>query len=845
MRTLKLIKLNRVNLLLVSAGLLLVLLAGAMATRSAWTKLRSKAAFLLKAQTAVLVQTTPVNATFTVRSYGGKCLEFGAPHPLPHQAALGSPVFISDCNGTAAQQVRIEELPGPGHAVILHAGNGVIGRNVTPVVILQAASSAQAGASSVAQAPTAAQLSAGTPEPDQIPLEVQAFTNLPGQKFLLDGDSIILAEDRNLVVEVQNHRGANGTPLVLGHRDLDDSEFWTFAATDGSVKRPTSGFVRISQTDNSADGELRARADFLNAVFGAKWGTVIELDPNVSLNLADTPPLPIPAGVTIRGDRRGTNPGPELVTANKYAQMLDIAGHDVRITGLRLRGPSTNSEGDDRDAIGINAHDDLFTRTIIDHNEMSAWTYAAVRVTGDDISTECNPLDHRDPRSRPQNVLVARNFIHHNERDNNGYGVSTYLGGYAMIEGNTFVANRHAVTGEDGRARTSFRAWYNLVLSYAPCYRLLCHDHEQDFDMHGTGDPLFGDHRGGTGGQYVEIARNTFLGTNRLNFNLRGEPCFLAEFHHNISLRHLTPVIVANSSDPLWPAVVCSADCGGKLKVYESLFGAPNPTARLGVGDFDGDGKDDLFLATGAAWYYAPAGIAEWRFLNAQTDKMDTLLFGDFDGDGRTDVFTQHGFNWDVSWGGASQWEKINVSGPILGNAAIGDFDGNGRADVFYADGHDWFVSSDGVGVFHALDASGYRVSELRFGDFDGDGKTDVFTVGKDWQVSYGGVSGWRPLPHKLTGSVAGLIVADFNGDGRADVATQSFDSLLGWVWKISYGGVGDWTLSRLPRSSIAAIGHFDGNAGADLLLWNGDDVLEIDSGGLGTSRPHSRQDMR
>jgi len=347
----------------------------------------------------------------------------------------------------------------------------------------------------------------------------------------------------------------------------------------------------------------------------------------------------------------------------------------------------------------------------------------------------------------------------------------------------------------------------------------------------------------------MEIARNTFLGVNRKNFDLRGEPCFLAEFHHNVSLRRQTPVIISNTPDLLFPAVVCSADCGGKLEVSDNQFGAANPTNRLGVGDFDGDGKDDLFLATGAAWYYAPAGIAEWRFLNAQTDGINNLLFGDFDGDGRTDVFTQHGYNWDVSWGGASQWEKINVSGSILGNAAIGDFDGDGRADVFYADGREWFVSYGGVGVFQSLDVSSYRVSNLRFGDFDGDGKTDVFSVGNHWQVSYGGTSGWRPLPHKLTNSIANLFVADFNGDGLADVGAPAIISPSGPfssipVWKISYGGVEDWTQSLLPRSSVAAIGRFDDNAGADLLLWNGD-VLEIDPGASGASHSHSRQDMR
>jgi hypothetical protein len=321
--------------------------------------------------------------------------------------------------------------------------------------------------------------------------------------------------------------------------------------------------------------------------------------------------------------------------------------------------------------------------------------------------------------------------------------------------------------------------------------------YNQHFDAHGSNGGY-----GGKAGEYFDVSFNTVRGEQeyyliktRPALMLRGTPD--VGFHFN-----------------------------GNVLVHDDSGEA------LSFKDVDGDDLER-------------AGKFEAVGNQYDADYSQELATGDFDGDGRTDVFTQHGYNWDVSWGGASQWDKINLSGPILGNAAIGDFNGNGRADVFYADGHTWFVSDDGVGVFHALDASGYRVPELRFGDFDGDGKTDVFTVGNHWQVSYGGVSGWQPLPHKLTGSVAGLIVADFNGDGRADVATPSYNSLLGWVWKISYGGASDWTQARLPRSSIAAIGRFDGNAGADLLLWNSGDGLEIDSGGVGTSRPHSRQDMR
>src|ERR1700730_17685673 len=42
-----------------------------------------------------------VVTSFFVRSYAGKCVDFG---PGPH--AVGSPVFIFDCNHAATQQLR-------------------------------------------------------------------------------------------------------------------------------------------------------------------------------------------------------------------------------------------------------------------------------------------------------------------------------------------------------------------------------------------------------------------------------------------------------------------------------------------------------------------------------------------------------------------------------------------------------------------------------------------------------------------------------------------------------------------------------------------------------------------
>jgi|CXWL01.1.fsa_nt_gi hypothetical protein len=817
--------------------------------------------------------TQPQPPTFTVISYGGKCLDFGAPPQI-----AGAPVFIYTCNGTIAQHVVVQEI-NARHEVILRAGTKVIGvklsappavlsRAVDPIVrdhrgapplsspppppslvlpntgaILQGQrSNAQLAAPPfVMMTPVAEPSMAGNlllELQDDVSrqggrMEVTALSgSASGQIFVLDGDSIILAADRTRVVKVLNNRGTNRTPLVLGSRNLADNEFWTVVATDKSNRKPTSGFVRVPQEMN-----------FGRALEQAHWGTVIEIASGTSIELRDYPNPYNPAldyahvhigdGITIRGDRRGTLLGPELSMRNvTKGAMIAIEGPDVRITGLRLRGPSRDTDIDQTPVWGIGTEQDhLQARVIIDHNDISDWPGAAMTVSGAAEPGICT--DMGDPRgSRPNNLRVARNFIHHNQKQEAGYGVRAEMNSFPLIEGNTFVSNRHAIKAS-GWGCTSYLAWNNLVLWAAPTQTkvLVARWTAHDFDVHGTGGNGFG----GRAGQYFEIAGNTFLGTQykHENFDLRGEPNYRVEFHHNVSLR--------SRED----AVVCS-DCGAKNKffVYDNnQFNTnPNPTTRLGVGDFDGDGTDDVFLATGSAWYYAPAGNAEWRFLNAQTDGIGTLLFGDFDGDGRTDVFTQHGREWLVSWGGASLWEKINESNPALSEFRVGDFIGDKRADIFYADGQRWWISDGGVGPFVNTQDSSKRTADLGFGDFNGDGKTDVVGVesGK-WKVSLNATGPWDgfPLRSALTKTMAGLIIADFNGNGRADVATAYGKS-------ISYDGRRDWTDLPSRPGMFAAVGRFDANPGVDILFYSANgNYLGIQSSGVGAAVRHSRQDMR
>lgn len=792
-------------------------------------------------------QASSSHGPFRARSYLGKCLTYGEmvldpvpdDDPPPVILSVGdAPVYIDECTAPGGplpgdvlerklQRIVVEEV-NDRHEVMLRAGDKYIG---------------VAGGFIVEQAPPV----------------LQDYTGSRGQIFALDGDSIILVndtvdpdgvfiiKDRSLVVEVKNGRTVNGTPLVLGHRDLNDREFWDFSSVDSSYRSLTHGFVRVPED-----------MDFPAALAQAHWGSVIQIHPDLAIELTGSEEFVVPSGVTIRGSRRGLQQGALLTSEGDPdggTQHLWTNGGFVRVTGVQLVGPTRDKSTELRQSgiIAVKNPDsttpDAFGDTIVDHNRLSGFPSAAIEAAGASAADwACPPPPDV---VRPESVQVVRNFIHHNTREGLGYGVVVGSDGLADIVGNTFMMNRHAIAA-DGMAQTRYRAWFNLVLSNVPSYGTFESREQADFDMHGSDKSSH--HTGGIGGGEVEIARNTFLGSDRKNYDLRGRPCGLNRFVNNVSeqghgsaLRWYVPQITIPFPDPLIVEYckkeleteteridhlfVCGfqtnppSDLPAWLEVAGNRFDADNPTDRLGVGDFDGDGRDDLFLATGQAWYFSAAGQTEWRQFNEQTDELRSLRFGDFDRDGRTDILTKHGAAIVVSWAGQSDWEQINTSSHSVNDYAIGDFDGDRRSDIFYANGSEWFVSYGAVGPFVPYATSSYRVSNLRFGDFDADKKTDVFgVVSGQWSIVPGGTNTWVPIRPSLENNVSRLVVRDFDGDGRADVAgSRNIAISQLWIWRISRGGVTGWTnthVGRVPIHEGPAIGRFDETAGTDVLVW-------------------------
>lgn len=235
-----------------------------------------------------------------------------------------------------------------------------------------------------------------------------------------------------------------------------------------------------------------------------------------------------------------------------------------------------------------------------------------------------------------------------------------------------------------------------------------------------------------------------------------------------------TDLFIADPYSCIW--YVAYTQAGGQAGPWETLSsGKCESQSVLRFGDFDGDRKTDVFVTSGGVWYLSKGGVDWWTELNSSRVSLVNLAFADFDGDTLTDVMYGNGRTWYVSYGGASPWTEVNTSGFTVPDLRFGDFDGDGRADVLRATGSEWLVSYGGVSEWTYLNTSQFTLGSLRLGDFNGDGRTDLYRpAGGGWRVSYSGSEGWQslPSPFKLpprTG-VNGFLFGDFNGDGRKDV---------------------------------------------------------------------------
>ena len=197
---------------------------------------------------------------------------------------------------------------------------------------------------------------------------------------------------------------------------------------------------------------------------------------------------------------------------------------------------------------------------------------------------------------------------------------------------------------------------------------------------------------------------------------------------------------------------------------------------RMLVGDFNGDGRNDL--AFHAPWMgQILVGISTGTSLSwsawagaGTTDLMGRWLVGDFNGDGKSDL-TYHDpwggqLNVFISTGstfGSAQWGNAGAT-ELKGRWLVGDFNGDGKSDLTYHNpwgGQLYVFPSTGSG-FGSAQWGNAGATELKdrwiVGDFNGEGKHDLVYMNPWDGGSYMFLSDPNnPLPDLLTSLSNGL----------------------------------------------------------------------------------------
>ena len=228
------------------------------------------------------------------------------------------------------------------------------------------------------------------------------------------------------------------------------------------------------------------------------------------------------------------------------------------------------------------------------------------------------------------------------------------------------------------------------------------------------------------------------------------------------------------------------------------------PGWQVGVGDLDGDGREDVFVsdATSGVWFQSLTdGAGGFTYRGGRGLPVGQVHLPDFNGDGRADLFVNDTTTgrWSVGLNdGAGGFTFTRGQGTAGVAAQVANLDGNAWADLFLflaASGAwgEWLTQPDGmVRLYSGQWTAGGGV---HVADLDGDGHDDLF-----WYDPRSGAwaSHLARGPGRFTEAVgvwapgAQVAVGDLDGDGRADVFL--YDAETGAWWRQVSDGRGGFT---------------------------------------------------
>jgi len=284
-----------------------------------------------------------------------------------------------------------------------------------------------------------------------------------------------------------------------------------YGADANPTGNPIGGGTGYSDIIDSSAAKytVSTKSQLLSALSSATSGQIIYVADSAQIDLTGSNRIAVPAGVILASGRGRSSSSGGLIFTNDttltYQYPLFKLSDGVRVTGLRMRGPSgevgTYSQEYLYSGLAVSSDADAE----VDNCEIYNWPLAGVGV-GDGAYG-----------------YFHHNYIHNCRRAGFGYGVAV-CGGSALVEANLFNYNRHSVMAARGYPVSNYEARYNI-------FETGCNT-AQSCDVHGGNDVYDASvPAGGT----ILIHHNTFKAIwNALN--VRGIPSNQVSVYKNWAL---------------------------------------------------------------------------------------------------------------------------------------------------------------------------------------------------------------------------------------------------------------------------------------------------------------------